>query len=64
MTGPDDAFLAPDDALSDFDEDTRPGADDVERPAGAVAPREDGTEDAGRAGGSVERETESGPERG
>ena len=42
MTGPDDAFLAPDDALRDFDEDSdiesgtgggeRPGSDDVERP--------------------------------
>ncbi|MGY1690267.1 hypothetical protein [Geodermatophilus sp. SYSU D01105] len=60
MTGPDDAFLAPDDALRDFDEDPGPGADDVERPAGTVAPREDEVEDADRAGGSVEREA---PER-
>jgi hypothetical protein len=42
MTGPDDAFLAPDDALRGFDDDSdvesgtgggeRPGTDDVERP--------------------------------
>ncbi|MBB3086390.1 hypothetical protein [Geodermatophilus sabuli] len=64
MTGPDDAFLAPDDALYDGDEDTRPGADDVERPPETVAPREDGIEDADRASGSVEHETGSGPERG
>ena len=60
MTGPDDAFLAPDDALRDFDEVTdvgpgtdggeRPGADDAARrnPAGAAV------EDAGRSTGSPE----------
>jgi hypothetical protein len=52
MTGPDDAFLAPDDALRDFDED--PGADDVERPGSTVPPREDEVEDAERSAGSVE----------
>jgi hypothetical protein len=47
MTGPDDAFLAPDDALRDFDEDvdltadqdegpTAPPADDEADPPGAV----------------------------
>ena len=65
MTGPDDAFLAPDDALRGFDDDDsdvesgtgggeRPGADDVERPnpaGGAV-------EDAGRSSGSLEGGTE------
>jgi hypothetical protein len=64
MTGPDDAFLAPDDALQDFDEDAGPGAEDVERPAETVAAREDEVEDAGRAEGSVERETEGGSEHG
>jgi|tagenome__1003787_1003787.scaffolds.fasta_scaffold17377271_1 hypothetical protein len=64
MTGPDDAFLAPDDALQDFDEDAGPGAEDVERPAGTVAAREDEVEDAGRSGGSVERESESSPDHG
>jgi hypothetical protein len=49
MTGPDDAFLAPDDALRDFDEavDLRadedegtsaPPADDEADPPGAVGP--------------------------
>ena len=66
MTGPDDAFLAPDDALRDFDEDTdiesgtgggeRPGTDDVERPNPAGA----GVEDAGRSTGSLEGGTERG----
>ena len=60
MTGPDDAFLAPDDALRGFDDDSdvesgtgggeRPGADDVERPNPAGA----AVEDAGRSAGSVE----------
>ena len=55
MTGPDDAFLAPDDALRGFDDDSdveagtggaeRPGADDVERPNPAGA----AVEDAGRS---------------
>jgi hypothetical protein len=47
MTGPDDAFLAPDDALQDFDEaddlttdedesPTAPPADDEADPPGAV----------------------------
>ena len=64
MTGPDDAFLAPDDALRGFDDDSdvesgtggaeRPGADDVEgpNPAGAAV------EDAGRSTGSLDRGTE------
>jgi len=49
MTGPDDAFLAPDDALRDFDEavdlradedegPTAPPADDEADPPGAVGP--------------------------
>jgi hypothetical protein len=53
MTGPDDAFLAPDDALLDPDEEPT-GADDVERPAPGVPPREDGVEDVGPADGGVE----------
>ena len=65
MTGPDDAFLAPDDALRGFDDDDsdvesgtgggeRPGADDVERPNPAGA----AVEDAGRSSGSLEDGTE------
>ena len=54
MTGPDDAFLAPDDALLDVPEDSAPGTDDVERPGPAVPPREDGVEDVGPAGGAPE----------
>ncbi|SFP70591.1 hypothetical protein SAMN05660464_4001 [Geodermatophilus dictyosporus] len=60
MTGPDDAFLAPDDALRDFDEVTdvgvgtdggeRPGADDAARPNPAGA----AVEDAGRSAGPPE----------
>ena len=60
MTGPDDAFLAPDDALRGFDDDSdvesgtggaeRPGADDVERPNPAGA----AVEDAGRSAGSLQ----------
>jgi hypothetical protein len=52
MTGPDDAFLAPDDALRDLPEDAGPGAADVERPGDSVPPREDEVEE--RPGGSVE----------
>jgi hypothetical protein len=52
MTGPDDAFLAPDDALRELPEDAGPGAADVERPGESVPPREDEAED--RSGGSVE----------
>ena len=64
MTGPDDAFLAPDDALRGFDDDSdvesgtgggeRPGADDVERPNPAGA----AVEDAGRSTGSPDGGTE------
>ena len=64
MTGPDDAFLAPDDALRGFDDDSdvesgtggaeRPGADDVERPTPAGA----AVEDAGRSTGSLDGGTE------
>ncbi len=64
MTGPDDAFLAPDDALRGFDDDSdvesgteggdRPGAEDVERPNPAGA----AVEDAGRSTGSLEGGTE------
>lgn len=63
MTGPDDAFLAPDDALRGFDDDgdvesgtggERPGADDVERPNPAGA----AVEDAGRSAGSLQDGTE------
>ncbi|MBM7806729.1 hypothetical protein JOD57_002566 [Geodermatophilus bullaregiensis] len=64
MTGPDDAFLAPDDALRGFDDDgdveagtdggERPGTDDVERPnPGGAA-----VEDFGRSTGTVEGGTE------
>jgi hypothetical protein len=66
MTGPDDAFLAPDDALRGFDDDSdvdpgtggdeRPGADDVERPNPAGA----AVEDAGRSAGSPDDGTEPG----
>ena len=64
MTGPDDAFLAPDDALRGFDDDSdvesgtggdeRPGTDDVERPNPAGA----AVEDAGRSAGSLQDGTE------
>jgi hypothetical protein len=65
MTGPDDAFLAPDDALRGFDDDdsdveagtgggNRPGAEDVERPNPAGA----AVEDAGRSTGSLDGGTE------
>ncbi len=64
MTGPDDAFLAPDDALRGFDDDSdsesdtgggdRPGAEDVERPNPAGA----AVEDAGRSTGSPDGGTE------
>jgi hypothetical protein len=64
MTGPDDAFLAPDDALRDLPEDAGPGAADVERPGESVPPREDAPENAARAGGSIERETEGETEHG
>ena len=58
MTGPDDAFLAPDDALRDFDEDVDadtdggagPGADDAARPDPAGA----AVEDAGRSTGTLQ----------
>ena len=55
MTGPDDAFLAPDDALLDVPEAPPPGTEAVERPGPAVSPREDGVEDVGPAGGQSER---------
>ena len=64
MTGPDDAFLAPDDALRGFDDDgdvesgtgggDLPGAEDVERPNPAGA----AVEDAGRSAGSLDGGTE------
>ena len=61
MTGPDDAFLAPDDALRGFDDDSdvesgteSPGAEDVERPNPAGA----AVEDAGRSTGSLDGGTE------
>ncbi len=62
MTGPDDAFLAPDDALRDTEEDTGPSTADDERAAGTAVPLEDGTgdgtevgtEDAGGADGPVD----------
>jgi hypothetical protein len=54
MTGPDDAFLAPDDALLDVPEAPPPGTEAVERPGPAVSPREDGVEDVGPAGGESE----------
>jgi hypothetical protein len=37
MTGPDDAFLAPDDALRDFDEDVDLTADEDEGPTAPSA---------------------------
>lgn len=55
MTGPDDAFLAPDDALLDVPEAPPPGTEAVERPGPAVSPREDGVEDVGPAGGESDR---------
>ena len=56
MTGPDDAFLAPDDALLDVPEAPPPGTESVERPIAAEPPREDGVEDVSPAGGEPERE--------
>jgi hypothetical protein len=64
MTGPDDAFLAPDDALRDFDDDgdpdtdggAGPGADDAGRPNPAGA----AVEDAGRSTGSLDGGTDQG----
>ena len=55
MTGPDDAFLAPEDALLDVPEAPPPGTEAVERPVSAVPPREDGVEDVSPAGGESER---------
>ncbi len=49
MTGPDDAFLAPDDALRDFDEDIDLTADEAE---GATAPPADDEADPPGAVGS------------
>ena len=56
MTGPDDAFLAPDDALRGFDDDSdvEAGADDEERPNPAGA----AVEDAGRSTGSLQEGSE------
>jgi hypothetical protein len=54
MTGPDDAFLAPDDALRDTEEDTGPSTADDERAAGTAVPLGDGTGDAGGADGPVD----------
>ena len=64
MTGPDDAFLAPDDALRGFDDDSdvesgtsdadRPVAEDVERPNPAGA----AVEEAGRSTDSLDGGTE------
>jgi hypothetical protein len=64
MTGPDDAFLAPDDALRGFDDDSgveagtaggeRPGADDVERPDPTGAAVEDAGRSTGSPAGGVE----------
>jgi len=64
MTGPDDAFLAPDDALRDFDEDVDAGTDGGAGPGADDAARPDPTgaavEDAGRSTGSLEGGTEQG----
>ncbi len=68
MTGPDDAFLAPDDALRDVAEDTGPDAAEVQRAAdtadlhvaddgaddGAGEGADDGAGDAGRSDGPVD----------
>jgi hypothetical protein len=52
MTGPDDAFLAPDDALRDGVEDTVPSSDeDAERPA--VAPGQDDVDHDGPTGSAA-----------
>ncbi len=68
MTGPDDAFLAPDDALRDVEADTGPDAAEVERAAdtvdlhgaddgaddGAGEGAGEGAGDAGRSDGAVD----------
>jgi hypothetical protein len=64
MTGPDDAFLAPDDALRDVEEDTGPDTAEVERAAdtadlhvaddGADDGAGEGAGDAGRSDGPVD----------
>jgi hypothetical protein len=64
MTGPDDAFLAPDDALRDVEADTGPDAAEVERAAdtadlhvadnGADDGAGEGAGDAGRSDGAVD----------
>ena len=55
MTGPDDAFLAPDDTLRDGAEGTVPGVDDVPPPAASGAPGEDEVEDGDPSGGEPEQ---------
>ncbi|MFW3171703.1 hypothetical protein [Geodermatophilus sp. CPCC 206100] len=50
MTGPDDAFLAPEDALHDLPGEAGAGTTDVDLPEEPVPPREEAPED--RAGGS------------
>jgi hypothetical protein len=49
MTGPDDAFLAPDDALRDFDEDTADLAPD-EDGGSTGAPADDEADPPGAVG--------------
>jgi hypothetical protein len=49
MTGPDDAFLAPDDALRDFDEDTADLAPDEDE-GSTGAPADDEADPPGAVG--------------
>jgi hypothetical protein len=51
MTGPDDAFLAPDDALRDFDEAVDLPADEDEGPT--APPADDGADPPGAVGTEV-----------
>ena len=51
MTGPDDAFLAPDDALQDFDEADDPAADEDAGPTPSSA--DDGADPPGAVGTEV-----------
>ncbi len=55
MTGPDDAFLAPEDALLDPGEEPTVGAEGVERPDPVVSPPATGVEDVGPAEGGTEQ---------